>query len=139
MRVGALQYSSFAQLERQALILVLRQQVHWSLGDVLGYIDDEGDHARVLGQLTLHELSEGTSCGQRSRHAQALRAAGEIFDAFMLEVLREVYPRKVKAAYLRTQLGGPRWKLRASLAQLEAKGLVVRTGTTSDTSYRAAP
>ena len=131
--------SIYSQSEREALILTLRQLSHRPLADFLGYIAKGGARAEALKQLTLLDLVESESCGQRSRHAQALRTAGEIFDAFMLEVLREVYPRKVKAAYLRTQLGGPRWKLRASLAQLEAKGLVVRTGTTSDTSYRAAP
>ena len=105
----------------------------------MDYIAAEGAYARTLGELTLRELAEAfSSCGQRSRFARAACAKGEAFDAFMLEVLREAAPREVAASYLSARLGGPRWKLRHSLARLESQGLVIRKGATSDTTYRAA-
>lgn len=119
-------------------MLTLRQLSDRPLDDVLRYIDDGGAHAQALGELTLRELSRGFSeCGQRSRWAQAADVHGEAFDALVLEVLREAGTRTVQAAYLREQLGGPRWKLRGSLARLEAQDLVLRTGRTSDTTYCA--
>lgn len=134
-----LQDSNFPQFEREALIQTLCQHSEWPMRDVLRYIEQGGAHARTLGELTLRELAEGrASCGQRSRRVLAEAVEGEDFDLLMLEVLREVEAREVKAAYLRAQLGGPRWKIRGSLARLEAQGLVIRTGVTSNTAYRVA-
>ena len=127
-----------AQVERKALTLTLGHNAHWSLGAVLGYMLDDSEHAHALGQLTLLEIAEVyASRVQPARRAQAVLEQGEVFDALMLEVLREIAPNQVQAAYLRAQLGGPRWKVRGSLARLEAQGLVIRTGVTSDTCYRA--
>lgn len=125
-----------ALFERKTLALALRAMSEHPLAELLSFVERGDDpRARQLGELTLRELADPPECGQRALWAPFVDGAD--FDAFMLELLRELHPRAAKAADLRAQLGGPRWKLRASLERLEAQGLVVRSGMTSDTSYLA--
>lgn len=69
--------------------------------------------------------------------ARASAESGQSFDAYVLSVLRQSYPKLVDASYLRARLGGPRWKLQHSLNRLAKAQLVLRIGRTSDTRYAA--
>lgn len=78
----------------------------------------------------------GVELIDQARLTRASESTGADFDAEVLEVLREA-GHEVAAAYLRERVGGPRWKLQASLGRLVKARLVERRGTTSSTRYRA--
>jgi hypothetical protein len=128
------------RLDHHVLARTLRAHPEWSLENVLGVIESGGPRADALGRLTIAELlgdaSEDCSDIDRVRLARALRRRGAKFDQIVFEVLCEA-SAEVQAAYLRARVGGPRWKLQASLGRLVGAGKVVRSGTTSTTRYRA--
>jgi len=62
---------------------------------------------------------------------------GPDFDAVVLRVLAE-HRRGMSRAELIARVGGPRWKLQASMRRLEGAGKVARTGITSATRYSLA-
>lgn len=70
------------EVERRAVLIVLRDHPEWTLGHVFSHLQQNGP-----------------------------------------------------AAYLRARVGGPRWKLQASLRRLVNAGLVERSGSTSATRY----
>lgn len=78
----------------------------------------------------------GVELIDQDRLTRASESTGADFDAEVLEVLCEA-GHEVAAAYLRERVGGPRWKLQASLGRLVKARLVERRGTTSSTRYRA--
>ena len=86
-----------------------------------------------LDQLTL--AADGGPPIDRKRRAEAKKLTGEKFDACVLAVLGQAKGTPVGAAYLSARVGGPRWKLQASLRRLVDAKLVERSGTTSATRY----
>ena len=70
--------------------------------------------------------------------SRARRATGDTFDEMVLEVLTELWPKPVAAFEVRARLGGPRWKLQASLGRLVAARRAFRRGKTSGVRYAAA-
>jgi hypothetical protein len=135
--------------ERRAVLAVLRRHPEWTLGAVFSHLEQNGPRAAVLRELTLGELLEDPGLDQiaceeddgppvdRERLAAAKRLSGADFDQCVREVIAEA-GTPVGASYLRARVGGPRWKLQASLRRLVAAGAVERSGTTSTTRYRAA-
>lgn len=123
------------ETERRALVLTLHLNPHWSLADLVAYLEAPGERAATLGELTVLEIA-AISKRVEQRLVRARRATGAEFDELMHEVLVEAR-RPVAASYLRARLGGPRWKLTASLGRLIAAGRASRSGTTSTTRYRA--
>jgi hypothetical protein len=129
---------SVAELPRLAVARTLRAHPHWSLANVFGVIEGGGPRADALGQLTIGDLLRGDPCESidHVRLARAVRLRGAEFDQIVFEVLCEARC-DVGAGYLRARVGGPRWKVQASLGRLVATGKVARSGNTSTTRYRA--
>ncbi len=133
--------ASVDDLPRLAVTRALREHPEWSLQDVFSVIASGGPLSELLGCLTVAELLsfEPRKSGRtidRARLRRAKRAVGAEFDQLVFEVLCEA-PGDVGRAYLVARLGGPRWKLQASLGRLVAANKVSRSGKTSTTGYRA--
>ena len=135
-------------VERRAIATVLRSHPEWTLGQVIEHVEKSGQHADAMRSLTIRELMEapgseplGVVDGEKRVNAwrlrQAQRATGSEFDRHVLQIIVEA-GQFVGASYLRSRVGGPRWKLRASLRRLEVRGEIDRIGETSATQYRAA-
>jgi hypothetical protein len=134
-------------VERRAVVMVLRRHPEWTLGLVCSEIQQNGARAPLLCDLTLGELFEdpeidpitlvadGGPPVDRKRLRAAQRRSGADFDECVLTVFREAGGSRVGAAYLRARVGGPRWKLQASLRRLVDAGAVKRSGSTSATRY----
>ena len=87
-----------------------------------------------MDALTTNSPPDGGPVVRSGRLAEAKQATGASFDEYVLAVLAEA-SGPVKAAYLRERVGGPRWKLQASLQRLIAAGQAARSGATSTTRY----
>lgn len=111
-----------------AIIQHLRKNLTLTLDELRLMFKPEA--LRAVRVCDLREVSDDV----RLEHALAL--SGAAFDAEVLAVLREAGDA-VAAGYLSARVGGPRWKLQASLGRLVRAGLVTRRGATSDTRYRA--
>jgi hypothetical protein len=121
------------ELTKHTIIVTLRANPDWPVLDLKSRIGGDPEHARLLGEVTIGELRKEPPALQLLR-AQA--TYGAAFDDLMLVVLREA-ARPVQAHYLRARLGGPRWKLQASLQRLIAAELADRSGATCSTRYWA--
>lgn len=134
------------QAERRAVVAVLRARPDLTLEKLQDFF--RGRYGATLRTITVRELLESetridtTEDGgppiDRTALEQAKRLSGDAFDQQMLEVIRNAGGRAVSASYLRARVGGPRWKLQASLRRLADLGQVERTGVTSSTRYRVA-
>lgn len=133
--------------ERRAVLLVLHRHPEWTLGHVLRELEQSGPRAAVLGDLTLGELfaapddldqitlpKDGGPPVEHEHLQAAARLSGANFDECVREVIAAA-STPVAAAYLRARVGGPRWKLQASLRRLVDAGAIKRSGTTSSTRY----
>ncbi len=112
-------------LDPKILAQVVRAHPHWTLAqlrDLLG--------PKVLERVRVADLWTAEDMGR----GQAESQSGPMFDACVLRVLREAR-QAVRASYLRERVGGPRWKLQASLGRLVDEGVVARDGTTSNRRY----
>lgn len=144
-----------AEAERRVLVNALRSHPSWTLGELVDYICGGGELSGQLRELRLEELVRADAVvvvGARPRvHGKGLvqerltaarEATGEFFDGFVREVLDEAASDPeldggwVDAAFLRARVGGPRWKLQASITRLIDTGEVERKGKTSSTRYR---
>lgn len=123
------------EAERLALVIVLREHPEWSLADLLERMAADDPRAAALRRLTVRELMTDPGI-PRVRLVQARRASGHAFDELVCRVIVEA-GRRVGASHLRAHLGGPRWKLQASLARLVGAGRITRIGTTSNSRYEA--
>ena len=123
------------EVQRRATITALRENPEWLLLDLDACARGGGSYARQLSEVTLAELRDEAFGPVPVRLAAAEALKGEEFDAVVHTVLLEV-GRFVGARYLRSRVGGPRWKLQAALGRLVAAGLAERTGVTSDAAYR---
>lgn len=135
------------ELRKRAMIRVLRSHRYWSLGALAEIMEGEGPWATALGEVTVAELAtapvsarfgvprDGGPIIDLERRAMAVHAMGDAFDQLVHETLVEADGRPVAASYLRARLGGPRWKLQASLGRLVEAGKVERSGTTSTVRY----
>jgi len=133
--------------ERRAVARVLRSHPEWTLGDVVAYVDKGGARSAALRSMPIRELLEGSAVDtdhpddgppiDASILHRATRALGSEFDQLVRAVLVAA-DRPVGAAYLRARVGGPRWKLQASVRRLINAGLIERSGITSATRYRVA-
>ncbi len=112
---------------REALVLVLRAHPEWTLAQLTMLAP------KLLGRVRVGDLWASDS--KRRVRAESLRGAE--FDACVLAVIREA-KIVVAASYLRDRVGGPRWKLQASLGRLTEAHQIVRTGTTGTTRYEFA-
>lgn len=120
---------------RLALVITLREHPDWTLADVFARMDCADSHATALRDLTIRDLITPPAIGP-VRLAIARRAKGPKFDAMVHQVvLASTHP--VKACDLRARVGGPRWKLQASLGRLVDAGKIERTGRTAGTRYHA--
>ena len=124
--------------ERLALVIAIREHPEWSLANLFERMEVNDDRAAMLRRLTVHELvsDHGVRLG-RVRLARARRANGDAFDELVHSVLIELWPKPVAAFEIRARLGGPRWKLQASLGRLVVAGQAVRKGNTSGVRYTA--
>jgi hypothetical protein len=75
----------------------------------------------------------------RARLARARRATGDAFDEMVLAVLLELWPKPVAGFEVPARLGGPGWKLQASLGRLVDAGKARRKGDTSGVRYTGVP
>jgi hypothetical protein len=136
--------------ERRAVLTVLRRHPEWTLGHVLRELEQNGARAPVLRDLTLGELFEdpdeldqiaaktdGGPPVDRKRLEAAKRLKGADFDECVRAAIEEA-STPVGASYLRVRVGGPRWKLQASLRRLANAGAIKRSGSTSGTRYQSA-
>jgi hypothetical protein len=120
---------------RLALVIAIREHPEWTLANLLARMDRDDAHALALRELTVEDLTIAPAIGP-VRLAIAKRATGPKFDAMVHQVvLASTYP--IKACELRARLGGPRWKLQASLGRLVDAGKIERIGVTSNTRYFA--
>ena len=134
------------EAERRAAVTILRAHPEWTLGHVLGELERNGRRAPLLRDLTLGELF--TEPPRLSGHEPlidlrrleaAKRLHGERFDDVVRQVIAEAEAegKAVGAACITARVGGPRWKVQASLRRLLDSGAIERTGATSGTRYRA--
>jgi hypothetical protein len=134
------------EAERRAVVAALRARPELTLEKLQDFF--RGRYGATLRTITVRELLEtetrldvtdddGGPPIDRSALEQAKRLSGDAFDQRMLEVIRSAGGHAVSASYLRARLGGPRWKLQASLRRLADLGQVERTGVTSSTRYRS--
>jgi hypothetical protein len=133
--------ASVDDLQRLVVARTLRAHPEWLFANVAGIIERGGPRADALGRLTVAELAQadvGEVCPDidRARRWRAMQRNGAAFDRLVFEVLCEA-PGPVGASYLRARLGGPRWKLQASLHRLLADEKIERTGKTSAVRYTA--
>ncbi|EDM78361.1 hypothetical protein PPSIR1_05916 [Plesiocystis pacifica SIR-1] len=143
-----------AETERHVLVCALRKHPSWTLGELVDYVVQGGERAQTLRAVRLEELIGGEQevvvVGRRAhskglvleRLEAARQATGELFDEFVREVLDEAMSDPdvdqgwIDGRFLRNQVGGPRWKLQASLTRLVNAGQVERKGRTNSTRYR---
>ena len=124
---------------RLAFVEVLCAHPQWSLENILGQVRRDDARSMVLGSITIGELV-ARAHGRPSeridveRLQRARAASGPAFDALVLEVIQEACGC-VGASYVRARVGGPRWKLQASIRRLEESGAIKRTGATSSVRY----
>ncbi|MFV8753220.1 hypothetical protein ACNOYE_21950 [Nannocystaceae bacterium ST9] len=133
------------EAERRAVVSVLRARPELTLEKLQDFF--RGRYGATLRTITVRELLEsearleppedGGPPIDRSALEEAKRLSGDAFDQRLLEVVRSAGSRAVSASYLRARVGGPRWKLQASLRRLADLGKVERTGVTSSTRYRS--
>jgi hypothetical protein len=133
------------EAERRAVVAALRARPELTLEKLQDFF--RGRYGATLRTITVRELLESESRVDvsddggppidRSALEEAKRLSGDAFDQRMLEVIRNAGARAVSASYLRARVGGPRWKLQASLRRLADLGQVERTGVTSSTRYRS--
>jgi hypothetical protein len=135
--------------ERRAVVTVLRRHPEWTLGHVFSELEQNGARAPLLRDLTLGELFEDPDLDQitaahdggppvdRRRLDAAKRLKGADFDECVRAVIDGAGGAPVSASYLRARVGGPRWKLQASLRRLADADAINRSGSTSGTRYRA--
>jgi len=123
-------------IERRVLVAALELMKNRPLIELLDLVDKHGA-ANGLGQLTAEELTRDSSCWVVERRRRAEGTHGAAFDELALRVLLDAQGEFVTPFYLKLRLGGPRWKLRASLERLERAGKVIRFGATSDRHYAA--
>jgi len=116
--------------DRETLILVFRSHPEWTLAQLVELAKTKPGK-QLLERVRVCDLWSGVD---PVRLAVAKQLRGPEFDACLLAVIREATSR-VGASYLRARVGGPRWKLQASLKRLAAAGKVEREGTTSRTRY----
>jgi hypothetical protein len=115
---------------------VLRDHPDATLGDL---VDLLAAASPALRSVTIAELLEAAS-------HPAVELRGPDFDALVLRALAEHEQRMQDAgvcfdcgmsrAELIARVGGPRWKLQASMGRLVGAGKVERSGVTSGTRYR---
>jgi hypothetical protein len=121
--------------ERKAVLDVVLEHPEWTLGQLAA---TDGPYAKALRTLTIGELLRAPEAPgetvDATRLVRAQRSEGDDFDAIVLEVIAEAGDR-VGASYLRARVGGPRWKLQASVRRLVDRKLIHREGTTSATRY----
>lgn len=133
------------QVERYAVVQVLRAHPHWTIGEVADHLRKGGPLADLIRDVRIDELIRGSDSLEpspdggppidRGRLEAAKLASGADYDALVLAVLREA-GGEVSATYLRARVGGPRWKLRGALGRLMDAGVVDRSGVTSSTRWR---
>lgn len=127
------------------MVAVLRSRPELTLEKLQDFF--RGRYGATLRTITVRELLEfetridltedGSPPIDRSALEEAKRLSGDAFDQRLLEVIRHAGPHAVSASYMRARVGGPRWKLQASLRRLVDRGVVQRSGVTSSTRYRA--
>lgn len=132
------------EAERRALVAVIRARPDLTLDKLQDCFG--GRYGDTLRTITVRELLEseidvalpddGGPAIDRSALEQAKRLTGEAFDACVLRAIWSAGGRPVSAGYLRARVGGPRWKLQASLRRLVEAGEIERNGVTSSTRYR---
>ena len=127
------------RLEHEIVVRALSRVPHCRLDELLAYIDAGERYADALARLRVCELLPPADSIDLALLDRARRAQGEAYDALVLEVVRQAYPTRVDATYLRARIGGPRWKLQKSLGRLVRGQLVLRSGKTSGTRYLAEP
>jgi hypothetical protein len=121
--------SRLSETERDAAILALRARPDATIRDLAGLL--ESKHAATVGAITLAELTRSAPPSPRQL---AELARGPEFDAIVLAVITSL-GRQVGASEITEHVGGPRWKLHASLTRLVDSGSLQRSGSTSGTRY----
>jgi len=133
------------EAERRAVVSVLRARPELTLEKLQDFF--RGRYGATLRTITVRELLEtevrpdpsedGGPPIDRAALEEAKKLSGEAFDQRLLAVIRQAGAHAVSAGYLRARVGGPRWKLQASLRRLVDLGEVERSGVTSSTRYRS--
>ena len=123
------------EVERRAVLLALREHPEWTLADLDAGMEASPALTKALDSVTVSALWAILD-EPPVRLELARRVDGPEFDAIVHKVLVEA-GEPVRAAYLRARVGGPRWKLQASLLRLVSRRLARRRGKTSDTSWQA--
>ncbi|NVB40453.1 hypothetical protein G6O69_21615 [Pseudenhygromyxa sp. WMMC2535] len=129
---------------RQALVSVIRSRPELTLDKLQDCF--RGPHGPTLRSITVGELLQATGELALPKDGgppidpvaleEAKRLKGEAFDRRVLEAILGAHG-EVSASYLRARVGGPRWKLQASLRRLVDDGHISRRGVTSSTRYES--
>jgi hypothetical protein len=123
-----------ARVRAQILAVVaslLREHPDATLGDL---VDLPSAVGQTLRSLTIRDL---LALGSADRLTAAAKLQGRDFDELVLRELAE-HGRSMSRAELIERVGGPRWKLQASMRRLEGACRVTRSGITSATRYAIA-
>lgn len=122
-----------ARVRAQILAVVaslLREHPDATLGDLI----DLPGAGQTMRSLTIRNL---LALGSADRLTAAAKLQGSDFDELVLRELAE-HGRSMSRAELIERVGGPRWKLQASMRRLVGAGKVTRSGITSATRYAIA-
>jgi hypothetical protein len=134
------------ETDTRTVAAALRAHPEWSFEALLTLAARDSQWSAALRSLTVGELLAGThdvrfalpnDAGpmidldglERARHR-----TGKDYDDLVHAVLVEA-GRAVGSRYLVARVGGPRWKLLASVWRLVESGHATRTGVTSATRY----
>jgi len=122
-------------------VAALHRLPNTTLAELSALFERGGNRAALLGAVTVRELIAPPVLTPADRgppidDVRAERCTGEEFDSLVHEVLNQA-AGPVGAAYLRARVGGPRWKLQATLGRLVDAGKVARRGVTRGTCYWA--
>jgi hypothetical protein len=134
------------ETDRRTVAAALRAHPEWSFEALLTLAARDSEWSAALRSLTVGELLTGAhdvrfvlpnDAGPMidlDRLKTARHRTGKDYDDLVHAVLLEA-GRAVGARYLVARVGGPRWKLLASVRRHVEAGRVTRTGVTSATRY----
>lgn len=144
---SARQRTLVRETHKRAVAAALRAHPEWSFNALLTLAARDGRWSAILRGLTVGDLLTDAHDARVSLPndtgpmidlewlERAQQSTGEDYDDLVHAVLLEA-GCAVGARYLIARVGGPRWKLLASLGRLVESGHATRTGITSATRYR---
>jgi hypothetical protein len=113
---------------RAALIQAVRGRPDLTIDQLQGLLTDH-DYSDELAEITIEELMRADT-----RTPLEVRP-GEPLDVAVMRVFQQLPARELASGFFCRYMGLERWTAQKLLADLAARGLLVRSGKTSSTRY----